>query len=152
MCAIFVRILFLSRVFSFKCMISGWLDNIWHLRLLPWQQMSWWVVVFTIPSLSLQVCLISACANCSISRIHLQGLLQAVMEAHGHLIQPRLHWLIDKLFWMFKMAALVYKFLHSDYPSLFGSLLSIHCGTYYTRYDHSRGKRLISQYYPAVPK
>ena len=69
------------------------------------------------------------------------------------LIQPRLHWLMDKLFWIFKMAALVYKFLHSDYPSLFGSLLSIHCGTYCTRYDHP-GKRFfeIPQYYPAVPR
>ena len=49
-------------------------------------------------------------------------------------ILRKLHWLQVEFCFIFKIATLIYKFLHSGHPNYFSPLLSIHCGTCGTRY------------------
>ena len=68
-------------------------------------------------------------------------------------IFKQLHWLPAEFHCIFKIATLVYKFLHSGHPSYFGPLLSTHCGRYNTTYNHPDKKFLeVPQSCPSVQK
>ena len=57
--------------------------------------------------------------------------------AHVTPILKQLHWLPVKCRCIFKTATLVYKFLHSGYPSYFEPFLSLSSCSYSTRHSHS---------------
>ena len=68
-------------------------------------------------------------------------------------ILKRLHWLPVEFCCIFKTVAVVYKFLHSDHRSYFGSLLSTCCGRYITRNNHPDKRFLeVPQFYLSVHK
>ena len=72
-------------------------------------------------------------------------------------ILKRHHLLLIEYHCIFKMVTLVKRFLHSSYPSCFGTLSYIHCDRYGKRYSR-QDKRylevfcLVFHFYPSVHK
>ena len=103
------------------------------MRLLSLWQMLWLVIVWTIAIVYSEVRTILACANSSVSKYTLATNCNRYTWASPMLKQ--LNWLQVKYCCIFKIATLLYKFLHSGHLGYFGSPLSI-CFRYNTIYNH----------------
>ena len=68
-------------------------------------------------------------------------------------VLKKLHWLPVEQHMVFKTATLVYKFLHTGFPTYFAPYLSSYTSSYSTRCSQSGGNFLvIPKFYPSVHK